>query len=110
VKKANAPKLLKKHFKQLAQIEKANKKRAAKRKAVRQEMTVLRKHPKVAEFLLKQKKTRRMGVWKDHIRVRDKKYSIGATDYGTGLLAIEKKTQTIDTQEFNVFANNPFAN
>jgi hypothetical protein len=87
-KGASAPALMKTHFKQLTKMKAGVRARKAKRRAIRSNVATLKKHPKVVEFLTKTKQSGRRLDYKDDRKLRKKMYQIGATDYGTGLMAI----------------------
>jgi hypothetical protein len=88
VRRKDAPDILKKAFKKLAKVQMDVQKRRAKRKAIALEVKKLRKHPKVVEFLNKQKKTKCIHNFRDRRKIKNTKYLIGVTDFGTGLGAL----------------------
>lgn len=87
-KRKNAPLTLKRAIAKVKQMEDAMKKRKRKRREISKEVRELKKDPKIKEFLQKIQKISQVHQFNDNEKLRLAKYVVGATDFGTNLLAI----------------------
>lgn len=102
MRRKNPPKELVKAFKKLDRVKKRVATNRAKRKAIWADIKILKKHPKVKDFLKKVKQTSITHSFRDSDALEAAQYVIGATDYGTGLTTISSQPmQLVQRVEFN---------
>jgi hypothetical protein len=102
MRRKNPPKALANAFKEYDKKNKAYTKRKAKRKALKQEVKELAKHPKVKEYLSKKRRAGWEAEFRDRINMEKLRYTIGATDYsGVHIRAITERPMVLaQTIEF----------
>ena len=102
MRRKNPPKELAKAFKAYNKKTKAHAQRKAKRKALRQEVKELAKHPKVKEYLSKKRRTGWEVEFRDQVNMENLRYTIGATDFpGVHIRAITERPMVLaQTIEF----------